>query len=130
MSFPKVELRRGLAGLLWKQMEPVNELDKFKELYKDKTLSILYNLTDQSYAALIKAENSKLDITHIKNEKEVLENLQVDASMACSTELFFDFSSGSLSKFAALTKMLTGKLKIKGMKRMKELGDIMSLLNE
>ena len=130
MSFPKVEVRRGLAGLLWRQMEPVNELDKFKELYKDKTLSILYNLTDQSYATLIKVENSKLDISHIKKEKEVLENLQVDASMACSTELFFDFSSGSLSKFAALTKMLTGKLKIKGMKKMKELGDIMSLLNE
>lgn len=111
-------------------MEAINNIVKFKELYKDKELSILYNLIDQPYAALIKVETGKLDIKHIKNDKETLENIQVDASMACSTELFFDFSSGSLSKFAALTKMLTGKLKIKGMKRMQELGDIMSLLSE
>ncbi|NVM19787.1 MAG: hypothetical protein HWN80_18945 [Candidatus Lokiarchaeota archaeon] len=128
MSFPKVEVRRGLAGLLWKQMEPVNNVDKFKELYKDKSLSILYKLTDQPYAALIKVENGKLDIKHLKNEEEAFNNLQVDASMACPTELFFDFSSGSLSKFGALTKMLTGKLKIKGMDKMKELGEIMALL--
>ena len=128
MSFPKVEVRRGLAGLLWMQMEPVNNVDKFKELYKDKTLSILYNLTDQPYAALIKGENGTLDIKHIKNDKETLETLQVDASMTCPTELFFDFSSGNITKLAIIFKMLSGKLKIKGMKRMKELADIMALL--
>ena len=128
MSYPKVEVRRGLAGLLWKQMEPVNYVDKFKELYKEKSLSILYKLTDQPFAAHIKAENGKLDIKHIKNEEEALSNLKVDASMACSTELFLDFSSGSLSKFGAIIKMLSGKLKIKGMDRMKELGEIMALL--
>ena len=128
MSFPKVEVRRGLAGLLWIQMKPINQSEKFKEMYKDKTLSILYNLTDQSYAALITVENGVLDIKHIRNEKETLDNLSVDASMACSTELFFDFSSGKLSKFSALIKMLTGKLKIKNMGKMKELGDIMALL--
>jgi len=128
MSFPKVEVRRGLAGLLWKQMEPVNNVDKFKEQYKDKSLSILYRLTDQPYAALITVESGKLDIKHVKNEEKSLSNLEVDALMKCPTELFLDFSSGSLSKFGALVKMLTGKLKIKNMKKMKELGDIMACL--
>ena len=128
MSFPKVEVRRGLAGLLWIQMKPVNQSEKFKEMYKDKTLSILYNLTDQKYAALIKVENGALDIQHINKDEESLENLSVDASMTCTTELFFDFSTGKVSKFSALIKMLTGKLKIKNMGKMQELGEIMALL--
>ena len=128
MSFPKVEVRRGLAGLLWKQMEPVNDVKKFQELYKDKSLSILYNLTDQPYSALIRVEKGKLDIEHIKNEEDFLNNLQVDASMACSTSIFFDFSSGSLSKLKAMVYMITGKIKIKNMKKMQELAVIMELL--
>ena len=128
MSLQKVEVRRGLAGLLWKQMEPINRIDKFKELYKDTKLSILYNLTDQRYGALITIDKGKLDVKHVKNDKETLKNLKVDASLACTAELFFDFSGGKLSKMAALIKMLTGKLKIKGMKQMQELGKIMALL--
>jgi uroporphyrinogen-III decarboxylase/putative sterol carrier protein len=127
-TLQKVEVRRGLAGLLWKQMEPINRNAKFKELYKDTKLSILYNLTDQSYGALITVDNGKLDVKHVKNDKETLQNLKVDASMACSAELFFDFGAGKLSKMAAMVKMLTGKLKIKGMKQMQELGKIMALL--
>lgn len=127
--FPKVKVRRGLAGLLWQQMEPINNIEDFKEKYKDKTLKILYNLTDQKYGALITVENGKLDVKHIRNDKETLENLEVDASMACTAELFFDFSSGNISKISALFKMLTRKLKISGMKKMKELGEIMALLS-
>ncbi len=127
--FPKTEVRRGLAGLLWQQMEPINNIEEFKEKYKDKTLKILYNLTDQKYGALITVENGKLDVKHIRNDKETLENLEVDASMVCTAELFFDFSSGNISKISALFKMLTRKLKISGMKKMKELGEIIALLS-
>lgn len=129
MSFPKVEVRRGLANLLWLQMEPVNYVDKFKELYKDKSLSILYILTDQPYAALITAKNGKLDIKHVKNDEATLNDIECDASMKCSTSLFFDFSSGSLSKLKAMLYMITGKIKLKNMKKMQELAKIMEFLS-
>ena len=125
--FSKVEVKKGLAGLLWQQMEPINNIEEFKEKYKDKTLKILYNLTDQKYGALITVVNGKLDVKHIRNDKETLESLEVDASMACTAELFFDFAN--MFKISALFKMLTRKLKISGMKKMKELGEIMALLS-
>jgi len=90
----------------------------------------LYNLTDQKYSALIIIENGTLDVKEIKSDKETLKSLNVDGLLACKAELFFDFSAGKLSKGAALIKMLTGKLKVKGMKKMQELGEIMKLLNE
>ncbi|MFX0010303.1 MAG: hypothetical protein ACFE9R_08315, partial [Candidatus Hermodarchaeota archaeon] len=82
------------------------------------------------YSALITIENGHLDVQQILNDKETLKNLTPDASLACPAGLFFDFSSGKISKGAALIKMLTGKLKVKGMKKMQELEKIMALLNE
>lgn len=128
MAFPKQKVRRGLAGLLWQQMGAINNKTKFKELYKDKKFKFLYNLTDQRYGAIITVENSKLEVEHIKNDKETLKDLEVDASLACPAGLFFDFSSGKISKISLLLKMITGKLKIHGMKKMKELQNIMALL--
>jgi len=124
----KEEERRGLAGLLWQQMGAINDNNKFKEQYADAKMSFLYNLTDQRYGALIKVENGRLEVEHVRNDEETLKNLEVDGSLACPAGLFFDFTSGKLSKFGGLVKMITGKLKVKGMKKMQELGKIMALM--
>jgi len=120
--------RKGLAGLLWQQMGAINNSSKFKEQYADAKMKFLYNLTDQKYSALIIVENGKLDVQQIENDKVNVKELEVDAMLACPAGLFFDFSSGKVSKAALLVKMLTGKLKVKGMKKMKELENIMALL--
>lgn len=127
MSFPKIKVRRGLAGLLWQQMKAVNSIPKFKELYSDKSLKFFYNLTDQKYGALITIENGELDVDHIITTEENLEDLEVDASLTCPGGVFFDFSSGDLSKLKMIWYLITGKIKIKGMKKMKELEKIMAL---
>ena len=124
------EERCGLAGLLWQQMGQINQNKKFKENYADAKMSFLYNLTDQRYSALITIENGTLDVKHVENDEDTIKNMEVDGLLACTASLFFDFTGGKISKVSMLLKMLTGKLKVKGMKRMKELGDIMSLLNE
>ncbi len=121
------EERCGLAGLLWQQMGSINENEKFKKEYADAKMSFLYNLTDQHYSALIKIENGTLDVRHIENDSDIIKNIEVDGSIACTASLFFDFTGGKISKAAMLIKMLTGKLKVKGMKNMKELAKIMAL---
>ena len=63
---------------------------------------------------------------HIENEGNAIENIEADASIACSASLFFDFTGGKISKVGMLIKMLTGKLKVKGAKKMKELAKIMA----
>ena len=128
--FPKTEMRKGLANLLWRQFEPINKNEKFKKLYADTKLAFMYNLTDQRFAALITVDKGSLNITHIDKEDENLEDYEVDAAMKCSTELFFDFGAGKISKLALLGKMITGKLKISGAKKMQELQKIMALLAE
>ena len=126
----KEEERKGLAGILWQQMSAINNSNKFKEQYKDAKMIFLYNLTDQRYGALITVENGHLEVKHIKNDKDTLKDLKVDGMLACTAELFFDFSAGKISKISMLGKILTGKLKVKGMKKMQELGKIMDLLKE
>ena len=124
---PKKEERRGLADLLWTQMKSINDKTSFKEQYADAKMSFLYNLTDQNYAALIEIENGELRVKSIRNDKETLKDIKVDGMLACSAELFFDFSSGKLSTGKTLLKMLSGKLKVKGAKKMQELAKIMAL---
>ncbi|MFX1551616.1 MAG: uroporphyrinogen decarboxylase family protein [Promethearchaeota archaeon] len=124
----KEKERKGLAGILWQQMGKINDNTKFKEQYANAMMSFLYNLTDQRYGALIKVENGRLEVEHVRNDEETLKSLKVDGLLACPAGLFFDFSGGKLSKVAMVGKMLTGKLKVKGMKKMKELGNIMALM--
>ena len=121
------EERCGLAGLLWQQLGKVNQNEKFKEEYADAKISFLYNLTDQRYSALITIENGTLIVKHVDNEKDNVKNIEVDGSIACTASLFFDFTGGKISKVGMLLKMLTGKLKVKGAKKMQELAKIMAL---
>ena len=90
-------------------------------------MSFLYKLTDQRYSALIIIENGTLDVQNIETDSDALDNIEVDGSIACTASLFFDFTGGKISKFGMLMKMLTGKLKVKGAKKMQELAKIMAL---
>ncbi len=126
MSYPKTQVRRGLANLMWKQMEGLNYSEKFKEKFKDAHYEFLYNLTDQRYAALIIIDKGTVDVKSIRNDKETLSSLNLDGSLAARAELFFNFSSGKMSKLAMLISMLTGKVKIKGMKKMQVLQEALA----
>jgi putative sterol carrier protein len=121
------EERCGLAGLLWQQLGKVNQNTKFKEEYADSKMSFLYNLTDQRYSALITIKNGTLDVKHIENDSDSIKNIEVDGSITCTASLFFDFTGGKISKVGMILKMLTGKLKVKGAKKMQELAKIMAL---
>ncbi|MFX0075176.1 MAG: uroporphyrinogen decarboxylase family protein [Candidatus Hermodarchaeota archaeon] len=121
------EERCGLAGLLWQQLGAINQKEKFKKEYADAKMSFLYRLTDQRYSALITIENGTLDVKHLESDGDVIENLEVDGSISCTASLFFDFTGGKISKVGMLIKMLTGKLKVKGAKKMQELASIMAL---
>ena len=63
---------------------------------------------------------------HIENDGDTIKDIEVDGSISCTASLFFDFTGGKISKVGMLIKMLTGKLKVKGAKKMKELAKIMA----
>ncbi len=52
MSNEKKERLHGFAGIVSKQVEPLNGNEKFKEKFKDTKVKVLLNATDGKYAAL------------------------------------------------------------------------------
>jgi len=53
MSDEKKKRIRGLAGIVSKLVEPLNENEKFKEKFKDTEKKVLLNAKDGKYAALL-----------------------------------------------------------------------------
>lgn len=122
---------RGFAGVIAKNLEPLNEIETFKEHYKDADLKILLNATDGKYAALIKVKNGTLEVDGIKNnDKEAMsqESLGWDGKLETNTELFFKIAMGELSTGKMLLKMVGRKVKIKGAKQVAELSNLFKFL--
>ncbi|KKM90263.1 hypothetical protein LCGC14_1240460, partial [marine sediment metagenome] len=58
---------RGLAGILSKLVEPLNENQKFKEKFSDIELKVLLNATDGKYAALLVIDKGTIHVEGYKN---------------------------------------------------------------
>jgi len=130
MSEKKKKLR-GFAKIISQQLEPLNNVDEFKEKFKDTDLKILLNAVDGRYAALIKIKNGEVEVDGIKNKnKEDLtqEVLGWDGKLATTTELFFKIATGELSTLSMIGKIITRKIKIKGISKVLVLSDLFAML--
>ncbi|MHA1660313.1 MAG: hypothetical protein ACTSUT_14470 [Promethearchaeota archaeon] len=127
----KKKKARGFAGVIAKNLEPLNSNEKFKEKYKDTKLKLLLNAKDGRWAALIIIDNGILNIEGVKNSPK--ENISKKALgweglLETSTPLFLDIASGKLSTGGMLIKIITRKIKIKGMKKVAVLSELFALL--
>ncbi len=128
MSIKKVKVRKGLAGLMWKQIEPLNYMEKFKKEFNDTTVNVLLNPKDQKNAALLKIDKGTIDVDAVKNDKETLKNLEFDAIFEAPMEIFLDVFSGGLSAGTLMKKWITRKIKLRGLRKMMALGKVFELL--
>jgi hypothetical protein len=128
MPIVKQEVKRGLAALLWQFIEPLNFNEEFKEKFGDTNLNILLNPKDQKWAALLKIEKGKIDAVSVKNDDETLKNLKLDSLFEAPAETFLNLFNEGLSAGPLLIKMITRKVKIKGLRKMLALKDIFDLL--
>ena len=124
MTEEKKKRPRGFAGMIYKTVLPLNDNAKFKEKYKDVQRKILLNAVDGKYAALVIIDNGTIDVEGIVNK--VKEDLKQDvlgweAKLETTTELFLKLASGELGTGASLVKIITRKLKIKGLNKILEL---------
>jgi hypothetical protein len=67
MAEEKKKRIRGFAGVVSKQIEPLNEIEKFKEDFKGRTVKILLNATDGKNAALIVIDDGTVHVEEVKN---------------------------------------------------------------
>ncbi|MFW9988175.1 MAG: hypothetical protein ACFFC3_05925 [Candidatus Odinarchaeota archaeon] len=112
---------RGLAGILSKQIEPLNELESFKEKFKDTNVKVLLNAKDGKWAALLVIDKGKIYVEGIKNEpKQNLKKKNVgwDGFFQATMPLFLEIFTNrdNFSKGKAIKKILSRKMKIRGVK--------------
>ncbi|MHA1195703.1 MAG: hypothetical protein ACTSRH_06930 [Promethearchaeota archaeon] len=120
MSEEKKKKPRGFAGAVAKQIEPLNQNEKFKEDFKDTELKILLNAKDGKYAALIVIDKGKIYVEGVKNKPKKNIKKKVlgwDGLIEAKTDTFLLLLSGEeVSTLSLLWKILTFKLKIRGAK--------------
>ena len=128
MTEEKKKKLRGFAGIVAKQVEPLNDIEKFREDFKDKDLKILLNAKDGKWAALLVIDHGKVYVEGIKNKpKENIKkkNAGWDGLLQTKTETFVELLTGdSVSMGSIIAKILTFRLKIRGIKNVLVLLDL------
>lgn len=119
MSEEKKKLH-GFASIVSKQVEPLNENEKFKERFKDTEVKVLLNAKDGKWAALLIIDKGKIYVEGFKNNpKENIKkkNADWDGLLQTTTPMFLELlGSEKVSTGKVIRKILTRKIKIKGIK--------------
>lgn len=120
MSDEKKKRLRGLAGIVSKLVEPLHKSEKFKEKFKDSELKVLLNAKDGKYAALLVIDKGTIYVEGIKNNpKKNLKKKVVgwDGLLQTKTATFLEIlESNDISLGKVVGKILTGRIKIRGIK--------------
>ena len=121
MTEEKKKRIRGFAGIVSKQVEPLNNNEKFKEKFKDTEVKVLLNATDGKYAALLVIDKGRIYVEGFKNKPKTNLKKKVagwDGRLQMSTENFVKLlDSDELSLGKIVGKVLIGKIKIRGIKK-------------
>jgi hypothetical protein len=120
MAEEKKKRLKGFAKVVAKEVEVLNTIEQFKEDFKDSELKILLNAKDGKYAALLVIEKGKVFVESIENNpKENIKkkNAGWDGLLQTKTEVFVDLlGGGDISMGSIIWKILTFRIKIKGIK--------------
>ena len=131
MSDEKKKRIRGLAGIVSKLVEPLNENEKFKEKFKDTEKKVLLNAKDGKYAALLVIDKGTIYVEGMKNNpKKNLKKKVVgwDGLFQTKTSTFLEIlESDEISLGKIVGKILTGRIKIRGIKHVLVLLQLFSL---
>lgn len=135
MSETKLEKERvrGFAGLLASGLLPLNEKKKFKEQFANTDIKILLNAVNVNFAALIIIKNGVLRVESIPNKpKENLKKkkLRWDALLAMDTQTYLALAMNRLPMSKLGLKVLTGKVKVRGLRKLLVLKKMLLLLSE
>lgn len=131
MTEEKKKRLRGFAGIVSKQVEPLNTNEKFKEKFKDTQVKVLLNAKDGKYAALLVIDKATIHVESVKNNpKKNLKKkvLGWDGLLQAKTKTFIGLlGSKDISLGNVIGKILTGRIKIRGIKHVLVLLPLFSL---
>jgi hypothetical protein len=131
MTEEKKKKLRGLAGIVSRLVEPLNENEKFKERYKNTEVKVLLNAKDGKHAALIVINKGTIHVEGIRNSpKENLKKKIVgwDGLLQTNTSTLLEIvESEEISIGKVVRKIIIGKIKIRGIRKVIVLLDLFKL---
>ncbi len=135
MSETKLEKKRirGFAGLIASGLLPLNDKKKFKEQFSKTNIKILLNAVNVNFAALIIIKNGILRIESIPNKpKENLKKKNVgwDALLAMDAQTYLALAMNRLPMSKLGLKVLSGKVKVRGLRKLIILKKMLLILSE
>ena len=135
MSETKLEKERirGFAGLIASGLLPLNENQKFKEQFANTDIKILLNAINLNFAALIIIKNGVLRVESIPNkpsENLKKKNVGWDALLAMDSQTYLALAMNRLPMSKLGLKVITGKVKVKGLRKLLILKQMLALLSE
>jgi hypothetical protein len=135
MSEIKIEKKkiRGFAGLIENIMLPLNENPNFKVDFKNTVRKFLINAPNLNYAALVSIDKGHLKVESVENKQKsnLSKNaLGWDGFISMDSQIFLVLALDRISIVAIGLKWLTGKVKMKGIRKLLTLLKVFSLLKE
>jgi len=124
---------RGFAGLIHAILTPLNEKEKFKEKFANSQVKILINATNLNYAALIIIDKGTIDVKSIPNKPKENLNKDIvgwDAFLAMDAAIFLAFAMKKLSLPGMGILVLKREVKLKGLRKLIAMMQMMKILVE
>lgn len=112
---------RGFAVLLNSILIPLNENKRFQNKFQNVSTRILLNASNLKYAALIVVDHGIVRVESIPNKpKENLKKRKVgwNAFLEMDTQTFLAIAMNRLSLLGVAKKWLTGKVKMRGIRKL------------
>ncbi|MFX1393853.1 MAG: hypothetical protein ACFFAH_09790 [Promethearchaeota archaeon] len=138
VKIPEIEIKRekelkGFIRLIYKQFNPLNNNETFKDKFKKTSLVFLLNPIDQLTAAIVIFEKGTVAVTECKKSNPLMKMdknlIGYDAMLQVSTQMLSDFAAGKLSTIKLLKAEIKDKnIKIKGKLKLLKLKKAFNLI--
>jgi hypothetical protein len=125
------EKAREFAGLIASVLAPLNQNPKFKEKFKKIERKYLINASNLNYAALVKIDNGRLTVQSVANKPKSNLKKKVtgwDSFISMDSQIFLALAMDKISKAKVGLKVISGKVKLKGFRKLPTLLKLFELL--
>ena len=126
----KPKRKKGIAGVIWRMMSPLNENEKFKRNFAETTANILLIAKDQKYMAMVKVNKGTLEVDDHPYNKETVKSLKKerDGLFKADTETLMKLAMGEMGIGKLVVKWITRKVGLRGIRKLIVLYKLFTLL--
>jgi len=107
---------KGLAGMISNLLKPVNDSQRFREVFAEEVITFVVAATDLPPAALIKVNKGTLEVADVPLEE--VKKIKADGKLVGKMDMIMGVASGKIGAIGAFFK---GKIKVKGIKNILKL---------